>query len=56
MTAEEEEAFQILHFAGIFRGNGKNDMQPDASTTRAQFSALIQRLTKYIDRHSGEKA
>lgn len=56
MTAEEEEVFQILHFAGIFRGNGKNDMQPDASTTRAQFSALIQRLTKYIDRHSGEKA
>ena len=56
MTAAEEEAFQTLYYAGIFRGNGKNDMQPDASTTRAQFAALIQRVSEYIDRRSGEKA
>lgn len=31
-------------------------MQPDASTTRAQFAALIQRVSEYIDRRSGEKA
>ena len=56
MTAAEEAAFQTLYYAGIFRGNGKNDMQPDASTTRAQFAALIQRVSEYIDRRSGEKA
>ena len=56
MTAAEKDAFQTLHYAGIFRGNGKNDMQPDASTTRAQFAALIQRVSEYIDRRSGEKA
>ena len=49
MTAEEENAFQCLRRAGIFYGNGKNDMRPASATTRAHLAALLQRLTTYMD-------
>ena len=51
MTAEEENAFQCLRRAGIFYGNGKNDMRPASATTRAHLAALLQRITGYMDAH-----
>ena len=51
MTAEEENAFQCLRRAGIFYGNGKNDMRPASATTRAHLAALLQRITTYMDAH-----
>ena len=51
MTADEENAFQCLRRAGIFYGNGKNDMRPASATTRAHLAALLQRITTYMDAH-----
>ena len=51
MTADEENAFQCLRRAGIFYGNGKNDMRPASATTRAHLAALLQRITGYMDAH-----
>ena len=51
MTAEEENSFQCLRRAGIFYGNGKNDMRPASATTRAHLAALLQRITTYMDAH-----
>ena len=51
MTSDEENAFQCLRRAGIFYGNGKNDMRPASATTRAHLAALLQRITTYMDAH-----
>lgn len=49
MTAEEELAFQCCYKEKIFLGNGKNDMQPNGFTTRAQLAALIERIAGHVE-------
>lgn len=49
MTEEGREAFQILYHFGIFRGVGGNRMDPLSSTTRAQFAALMHRISIFIE-------
>ena len=49
MSKEAEEAFQILHACGVFKGVGENRMEPASATTRAQFSALINRIDHLFD-------
>lgn len=49
MTKEAEEAFQILYACGVFKGVGENRMEPASATTRAQFSALINRVDRLFD-------
>ncbi len=50
MTAEENRAFQVLHYYGIFNGVGNNCMDPDGDTTRAQLAALLHRLSGLKDK------
>jgi len=47
MTQEGNDAFQILYQYNIFRGVGGNAMDPAGSTTRAQFAALVQRISAF---------
>ena len=49
MSKEAEEAFQILHACGVLKGVGENRMEPASATTRAQFSALINRIDHLFD-------
>jgi len=49
MTDAGREAFQILYHYGIFKGVGGNRMDPLASTTRAQFAALMHRIYVFIE-------
>lgn len=48
MTADGLAAFQILYHYGIFRGVGGNRMDPMSSVTRAQFAALMHRISVFI--------
>ena len=48
MTKAGYDAFQILYKNGIFKGTGNNIMDPAGTTTRAQFSALINRVSSCI--------
>ena len=49
MTDAGREAFQILYHYGIFRGVGGNRMDPLSSTTRAQFAALMHRISIFVE-------
>ena len=49
MTDAGREAFQILYHYGIFRGIGENRMDPLSSVTRAQFAALMHRISVFIE-------
>lgn len=49
MTADGLAAFQILYHYGIFRGVGGYRMDPQSSTTRAQFAALMHRISVFIE-------
>ena len=49
MTQESNDAFQILYQYNIFRGVGGTAMDPASSTTRAQFAALVQRISDFAD-------
>ena len=49
MSAEENEAFQILYSLGIFGGVGGNRMDPQGLTNRAQLSALLYRINEKIE-------
>lgn len=48
MTAEENEAFQVLYAAGILKGVGDNCMAPDRSTTRVELATIAHRLSDYF--------
>lgn len=48
MTDAGREAFQVLYHYGIFRGVGGNRMDPLSSTTRAQFAALMHRVSVFV--------
>jgi|GEM_PF-2627656 len=45
MSEQGKEAFQILYKMGVFKGVGANRMDPNGTTTRAQFAALLHRLS-----------
>jgi len=45
MSEQGKEAFQILYKMGVFKGVGNNRMDPNGTTTRAQFAALLHRLS-----------
>ena len=45
MPPEVNDAFQILYHLGVFKGVGDNRMDPGSSTSRAQFAALLHRLS-----------
>lgn len=47
MTQDGSNAFQVLYQYNIFRGVGGNTMDPAGSTTRAQFAALMQRISDF---------
>ena len=49
MSQEANDAFQVLYRCGIFRGFGDNMMGPNETTTRAQFAALIHRMSVLIE-------
>lgn len=50
MNQEANDAFQVLYHYGIFRGFGNNMMGPNETTSRAQFAALIHRMSTLIER------
>lgn len=49
MSEAGYDAFQTLYKTGIFKGMGNNVMDPLGTTTRAQFSALINRVNSCIN-------
>lgn len=49
MSAEENDAFQVLYRYGIFKGIGDMYMDPAGVTTRAQFVALLHRISVFIE-------
>lgn len=49
MSAEENDAFQVLYRYGIFKGTGDAYMDPAGVTTRAQFVALLHRISVFIE-------
>lgn len=49
MTQEENDAFQVLYHYGIFRGVGGYCMNVAGTTSRAEFSALIHRVSVFIE-------
>lgn len=48
MTAEEQEAFQILYKLQIFVGIGDMYMAPSRNTSRSEFAALIHRINTLL--------
>lgn len=48
MSQAGNDAFQVLYAYNIFRGIGDGRMDPDGTTTRAQFAALVHRLSDTI--------
>lgn len=48
MSADENNAFQVLYRYGIFKGVGNMYMDPAGVTTRAQFAALIHRISVFV--------
>jgi len=53
MTQEGNDAFQVLYQYNIFRGVGGGAMEPASSTTRAQFAALMKRISDFSDSQEG---
>ena len=51
MTAEENEAFQVLYQFGIFKGVGGYCMDAEGPTTRAQLAVLLHRLSVFAEEH-----
>lgn len=49
MTQEQNDAFQVLYQFGIFKGVGNQTMDVSGSTTRAQFAALLHRLSVFAE-------
>ena len=49
MNEAENQAFQVLVKAGIFKGTASDTMKPASYATRAQLSALIHRLCKFVE-------
>ncbi|MCI8810788.1 MAG: S-layer homology domain-containing protein [Oscillibacter sp.] len=47
MSQEGNDAFQILYQSGIFKGTSGLRMEPEGSTTRAQFVVLMHRLSVF---------
>jgi len=45
MSADGNNAFQVLYQRNIFRGIGEGRMDPGGFTTRAQFAALVRRVS-----------
>jgi hypothetical protein len=52
MSEAGNAAFQTLYAAGIFKGVGHGAMDPTGTTTRAQFSALIHRISNMMDENA----
>lgn len=48
MTQAENDAFQVLYHYGIFRGVGGSRMNVSGTVTRAEFSALIHRISVFV--------
>lgn len=48
MSADGNDAFQILYQHNIFKGVGESRMDPEGFTTRAQFAALVHRISDLI--------
>lgn len=48
MTQAENDAFQVLYHYHIFKGVGGLQMQPEGTTSRAQFAALIHRINDFV--------
>ena len=48
MTKDGDDAFQVLYHYGIFKGVGGLRMEPAASTSRAEFAALMHRMSVFI--------
>ncbi len=48
MTEAGQNAFQVLYQYGIFLGVGDGKMDPTGSTTRAQFAALVHRVSNFV--------
>lgn len=48
MTETEYNAFQVLYRYGIFLGIGNYNMDPLGHTSRAQFAALIHRISMFM--------
>lgn len=53
MTAEENEAFQILFSVGIFKGCGNLDMNPSGTTSRAEYATLLHRIATLLVAEKG---
>jgi len=51
MSAEENSAFQVLYHCGIFKGVGDLYMDPAGTTERAQFAALVHRISVFVQTH-----
>ena len=49
MTQEQNDAFQVLYQFGIFKGVGNQTMDVSGFTTRAQFAALLHRLSVFAE-------
>lgn len=49
MTAEENQAFQILYSIGIFQGEGGMAMNSKGATNRAELAALLHRMSVFMD-------
>lgn len=49
MMQAENDAFQVLYHYGIFRGVGGSRMNVGGTVTRAEFSALIHRISVFIE-------
>ena len=47
MSSAGSAAFQTLYHAGIFKGVGNNRMDPNGMTSRAQFAALLHRISVF---------
>lgn len=49
MSEEENTAFQMLYRCGIFKGVGDLYMDPGGTTERAQFAALVHRISIFVE-------
>ena len=49
MSEEENTAFQMLYRCGIFKGVGDLYMDPAGTTERAQFAALVHRISVFAE-------
>lgn len=48
MSADGRDAFRVLCHYGIFKGVGDNKMNPGGVTTRAEFAALLHRVSDFV--------